>query len=117
MKNNLKKISEFIIEHNTVFIFIILLAISSFISNVFFTATNLSNLVRQVAGMGIVSMGMLLVILTGGIDLSVGSVMAMSGVFCAIFSHSIPLTLAVSFSIFHPVFKHVAISVKPDKSG
>jgi ribose transport system permease protein len=47
---------------------------SALISDVFFTETNLSNLLKQVSGIGIVSIGMLIVILTGGIDLSVGSI-------------------------------------------
>lgn len=40
-------------------------------------------------------MGMLLVILTGGIDLSVGSVVAMVGVLCAMFSQMMPLPVAL----------------------
>lgn len=46
----------------------------------FFTARNLTNLCRQVSINGILSVGMTYVILTGGIDLSVGSVVALAGV-------------------------------------
>ena len=38
------------------------------------------NVLRQVAGTGIMAVGMLFVILTGGIDLSVGSVLALGSV-------------------------------------
>ena len=69
-----------ITEYNTVLIFLVMLLVSALVSDAFFTANNLSNLVRQVAPVGIISMGMLLVILTGGIDLSVGSIVAMIGV-------------------------------------
>ena len=43
----------------------------------------MSNLMRQVVANGLISLGMLLVILTGGIDLSVGSVVALGGVLFA----------------------------------
>ncbi len=76
----IKKFLTFITEYNTVLIFLVMLLVSALVSDAFFTANNLSNLVRQVAPVGIISMGMLLVILTGGIDLSVGSVVAMIGV-------------------------------------
>jgi ribose transport system permease protein len=48
-------------------------------SNEFLTGGNLSNLARQVAIFGIIAVGQLLVILTAGIDLSVGSVLGLSG--------------------------------------
>ncbi|HEX2054259.1 MAG TPA: ABC transporter permease, partial [Actinomycetota bacterium] len=48
-------------------------------SSEFLTTSNLSNLARQVAIFGILAVGQLLVILTAGIDLSVGSVLGLSG--------------------------------------
>lgn len=48
-------------------------------SNEFLTSGNLGNLARQVAIFGIIAAGELLVILTAGIDLSVGSVLALTG--------------------------------------
>ena len=48
-------------------------------SEEFLTRDNLSNLARQVAIFGIIAVGQLLVILTSGIDLSVGSVLGLSG--------------------------------------
>jgi len=96
---NLTSILHFLLEYNTVFICLILILVSSLISDAFFTATNLSNLLRQVSGIGILSLGMLLVILTGGIDLSVGSMVAMTSVLCGIFILNLPLPLAVLFTI------------------
>lgn len=49
----------------------------------FFTQRNLMNVVRQVAVNGILAVGMTLVILIGGIDLSVGSVVALTGIIVA----------------------------------
>ncbi|WP_414475733.1 ABC transporter permease [Microvirga sp. M2] len=51
--------------------------------NIFLSAGNLSDVLRQVSNNGIVAIGMTLVILTGGIDLSVGSIMALGSVLCA----------------------------------
>jgi ribose/xylose/arabinose/galactoside ABC-type transport system permease subunit len=50
---------------------------------VFASQVNLLNLVRQVSVIGIVALGEMLVILTGGIDLGVGSIVAFSGVVAA----------------------------------
>lgn len=92
---NIKKYLQLVIEYNTALIFLIMLIVSAFVSEAFFTSSNLFNLVRQVTPVGIISMGMLLVILTGGIDLSVGSIVAMTGVLCAVFTHRMPLPFAV----------------------
>jgi ribose transport system permease protein len=48
-------------------------------SDEFLTGDNLANLARQVAVFGIIAVGQLLVILTAGIDLSVGSVLGLTG--------------------------------------
>ncbi len=64
-------------------IFIILAGIfliASLATKEFFTYTNLTNLIRQGAITGILAVGQTLVILTGGIDLSVGSLVALASV-------------------------------------
>src|SRR3981189_1779322 len=50
---------------------------------VFASQVNLLNLVRQVSVIGIVALGEMLVILTGGIDLGVGSMVGFTGVIAA----------------------------------
>jgi ribose transport system permease protein len=50
----------------------------------FLTANNLSNLVRQTSINGVIALGMTFVIVSAGIDLSVGSVVGFSGMFAAI---------------------------------
>lgn len=47
----------------------------------FFTAINLASVARQTAVINIIALGMTLVIITGGIDLSVGSTLAIAGLF------------------------------------
>ncbi|ANW95980.1 sugar ABC transporter permease [Wenyingzhuangia fucanilytica] len=86
---------KFLIKHNTIFIFILLVIFSACISDVFFTSVNLSNLLKQVSGIGIISIGMLIVILTGGIDLSVGSMVALLAVTFAILVNLVILPLAI----------------------
>ena len=92
-------ILKFLIKHNTIFIFIVLVIFSALISDVFFTSVNLSNLLKQVSGIGIISIGMLIVILTGGIDLSVGSMVALLAVTFAILVNTVILPLAIILTI------------------
>lgn len=58
----------------------ILFVLAALSSDAFLTTQNLTNLIRQASVLGIVAIGMLMVILTGGIDLSVGSIVALAAV-------------------------------------
>ncbi|MBP6062620.1 MAG: ribose ABC transporter permease [Fusobacteriaceae bacterium] len=49
----------------------------------FLSTSNLLNVLRQTSINSVIAIGMTMVILTGGIDLSVGSILALSGAFCA----------------------------------
>jgi simple sugar transport system permease protein len=51
--------------------------------NIFLEPGNQADVLRQVSNNGIIAVGMTLVILTGGIDLSVGSMMALGCMLCA----------------------------------
>lgn len=62
---------------------ILISVMMSFASDNFFEFSNVMNVLRQVAVVGILAVGMTFVILTGGIDLSVGAVMALSGTIAA----------------------------------
>src|SRR5690349_22853339 len=65
-------------------------------SDQFLTADNLANLARQVAIFGIIAVGQLLVILTAGIDLSVGSVLGLAGCVTAeLLYHGVPIPVAI----------------------
>lgn len=90
---------KFLVKHNTIFIFVLLVIFSALISDVFFTSVNLSNLLKQVSGIGIISIGMLLVILTGGIDLSVGSMVALLAVTFAILVNIVILPVAILLTV------------------
>jgi ribose/xylose/arabinose/galactoside ABC-type transport system permease subunit len=64
-------------------VLLVLTVVSTLVSPVFFTTRNISTLLKQAASLGIVSVGQTLTILTGGIDLSVASVMALMSVVAA----------------------------------
>jgi len=68
--------------------FITIIIILSILSSAFLTVTNLLNILRQTSIHGIMAIGMTFVILTAGIDLSVGSILALTGVLCAGFEHA-----------------------------
>lgn len=61
----------------------------------FLTLENMSNVLRQVSVYAILAVGETFVILTGGIDLSVGSVLALCGAVSAGLASSHPLMLAL----------------------
>ncbi|WP_123043035.1 ABC transporter permease [Cohnella candidum] len=62
---------------------IILVIVGSFLSDSFLTVKNLINLIQFAAETGIIAVGMAFVIFTGGIDLSVGSTVALAAVIAA----------------------------------
>src|SRR3954468_20970757 len=64
-------------------VLLILFGAMTLASDEFLTGDNLANLARQVAVFGIIAVGQLLVILTAGIDLSVGSVLGLTGAITA----------------------------------
>src|SRR3954447_19049545 len=85
-----------------IFILLIVLCVIVSIRNPnFLLAINLQNLARQIGAFGIFSIGLGLVIITGGIELSVGSMMALLGVLLSMMltEWGFPVPLAVVASI------------------
>jgi ribose transport system permease protein len=75
---------------------LLLIVISAILSPHFLNPVNMLNVLRQVALYGILGVGMTFVILTKGIDLSVGSIVAFSGVLGATLMESgMPIAVAV----------------------
>lgn len=66
-----------------VFVLIILSVVMTLLSKEFLTTSNLINVARQVSVTAITAVGMTMVIIIGGIDLSVGSIIAFAGVIAA----------------------------------
>ncbi len=88
-----------LVKYNTIVIFVVMFLVAGWASDAFFTEKNLFNLLRQVAGLGIISMGMLFVILTGGIDLAVGSNVAVGSVLSAYLLAYMPLPGALALAV------------------
>ncbi|HEY4630711.1 MAG TPA: ABC transporter permease [Blastococcus sp.] len=68
-----------LVEGRALIALIIIVAIFGLLSDNFLTAGNIVTIIKQVAFNAIVALGMLLVILNGGIDLSVGSIVGLTG--------------------------------------
>lgn len=99
MKKETNKISAIFSSYMIYFVLIIMvIAISILSGGKFLKITNILNVLRQVTITGTLAIGMTLVLITGGIDLSVGSVMAIAGVVAADLAHidgSLPLSISI----------------------
>ncbi|KEO85177.1 sugar ABC transporter permease [Tumebacillus flagellatus] len=67
-------------RYSTLIALAVLFVIANFVSEFFVQPQNLTNITLQIAVNGILAVGMTMVILTGGIDLGVGSVVGLTGV-------------------------------------
>ncbi|MGQ3238494.1 MAG: ABC transporter permease [Shinella sp.] len=86
-------------NNNTVIIFLLMLVVAAFASSSFFTERNLMNVLRQSSSVGILSVGMLFVVLTRGIDLSVGSIAALGAVVVALMAQTAHPGLALLIAL------------------
>lgn len=86
--------------------FAVLCVVFSFRSPAFLTVQNGINVLRQISINAILAIGVTCVILTGGIDLSLGSVLALTGVLAASFAHpdTYPLILPLAIGILGGVW-------------
>jgi ribose/xylose/arabinose/galactoside ABC-type transport system permease subunit len=82
--------------------FFLILAVLVILSpNSFARPTNLINILKQASINGILATGMMFVIISGGIDLSVGSTVALAGVIAATYAHpgEYPLVVPIALSM------------------
>ena len=92
---------EWLIEQKSLISLIFLIVVVSFLNPNFFTVDNILNILRQTSVNAIIAVGMTLVILTAGIDLSVGSVLALCGAFAAsMIALEVPVLIAVPTALF-----------------
>ena len=80
-------------------LFLALLLFAAISSDTFLTQNNIVNLLRQTVINGLISLGMLVVILSGGIDLSVGAVVALSAILVGVLAESMPIPMAVAVAL------------------
>lgn len=90
-------------EWMILFIFIVMFIICSLFINKFFTTDNLMNILRQQSFLAIIALGEFFVILTGQMDMSIGSIIGMVSIFFAGFvadmGMSIGLALVLVFAM------------------
>ena len=81
-------------------VLIVLMIVMSLLSPLFFTVGNLLNTSRFFVEIGLMALGMTLIIITGGIDLSVGSNLALVSVAVGFtYAAGLPLPLAIVFGL------------------
>jgi len=81
--NKKRNIMRIFAVYGIVVVLIVLIALFSIISPRFLTSRNVFTVLTQVAVVGIVSVGMTMVLITGGIDLSVGGIIGVAVVMLA----------------------------------
>ncbi len=97
---NKKSLLSYIGEYGAFIALVLLVLVISIISPEFRTAGNFLNLLRQATFNGLIAFGMTCVILSDGIDLSVGSTLALSAVICAkLIMSGIPAIIAMLVSL------------------
>ena len=90
-RNGSLSLGKMLLEGRAFFALIAIIAVFSFLSPYYFSVSNFLTMASHVAIFGILGMGMLLVILNGGIDLSVGSTLGLAGVIAGFLMHGVPL--------------------------
>jgi ribose transport system permease protein len=88
---------RFVLKNTSIILFVLLFIIFGILSPRFFTMKNFENILTSASYIGILATGMTFVLLTGGIDLSVGANMYVSGAVMAVLinTYNLPLPVAI----------------------
>lgn len=89
------KIGDMVSNYGTILILLLMVIIMSILSPYFLTANNILNILRQITIICIAGIGVTIVIISGGIDLSSGSVIGVVAVVTAVFAH--PSNMLIEF--------------------
>ncbi len=96
-------LSRYVFRHETILalLLVLALALSANLSDRFFTVDNLLNQGRMLTEVGIIAIAMTFVIITGGIDLSVGSILGLSAITLGVVwkTLGVPLPLAMVIAV------------------
>ncbi|NLS03377.1 ABC transporter permease [Rhizobium sp. P32RR-XVIII] len=98
-----------LLEGRAFFALIVIVAVFSFLSPYYFTLNNFLIMASHVAIFGILAIGMLLVILNGGIDLSVGSTLGLAGCIAGFLMQGVTLN-AFGVILYPPVWAVVVLT-------
>nr|WP_300314063.1 ABC transporter permease [Halomonas sp.] len=102
-------LARLLLDGRAFFALIAIIIIFSTLSPVYFSASNFLTMSSHVAIFGLLSIGMLLVILTGGIDLSVGSTLGLAGVFAGFLMQGVSFE-AFGVMVYPPVWVVVILT-------
>lgn len=96
-----KKSPILVLMNNKVLVLVLLIGLAlSFMSEYFLTVTNIVNLIRQVCGSVVVSLGLTMVIASGNIDLSIGSIIGIVGILSAMIANKgVPFIVVLASAI------------------
>lgn len=94
---------QILLEGRAFFALIVIIVTFAFLSDNYLSMSNFLTMTSQVAIFGLLAIGMLLVILSGGIDLSVGSTLALSGVFAGFLLQGVELE-SLGLILYMPVW-------------
>lgn len=92
-------IMELLRRYSAITLLVVFILLNSLLTPNFFRLSNMNNIITQICPTILCGMGMTLVISTAGIDISVGSVMALAGVMTARFMTSIGLIPALLLAL------------------
>ena len=84
LKSQKMTLRSFLLNYNAIIFIVILFIVASCASPIFFSSKNFNTLFRQQTTYMIIAIGMLMVIITGGIDLAAASTVALSGIMMTI---------------------------------
>ncbi len=102
------KTINWLLDYSMYVVFFVLIVLSSVLSPYFLSWANFTNILRQVSFNGIISIGMCMVILMRGIDLSVGSIFGLANVLVAGFASwgfwgvlAVSIIVGLAFGVFN----------------
>lgn len=103
-------LGRLLLEGRAFFALIAIIVVFSILSPVYFSVSNFLTMSSQVAIYGLLAIGMLLVILNGGIDLSVGSVLGLCGVVAGALMKGVEVE-ALGVVLYPPVWAVVVLTL------
>lgn len=95
---NRNKILRIAMNNTSIIIFVVLFTVFGILAPRFFTVKNFENILYSSSYIGIIAIGMTFVLLTGGIDLSIGSTMYLSAIVAGWLINQIGAPLLVAFA-------------------
>jgi ribose/xylose/arabinose/galactoside ABC-type transport system permease subunit len=93
------KFDLIISKYGILFVLAAIIIVAGIISPAFLTGQNILNILKQVSATGMLAIGMTFVIISGGVDLSMGSILSLCGVVCVIMIPLVGTPLAILIAL------------------